>query len=647
MSTKHKKREKPNTLAKGNSSAHVQQTFALALSLHQKGQLAQAQVLYEQVLQAQARNFDALHLLGVIAAQTKQTERAVRLIGEAITINSQNAGFYMNYGNALQDLNQHQAALESFDRAIALKPDFADAYSNRGNSLLVLGRYQAALESFDKAIALKPDHAVAYNNRGNALLDLRRHHEALQSYERAIALKPDYEYLHGTILNIKLQLCDWKDLESQCKRLEEKVRRNEKAAKPFPFLAITTSLALQRKVSEIWVQDKYPVNHTTPEIHKLPRHDKIRIGYFSADFHNHATSYLMAELFERHDKTRFELIAFSFGPDKNDEMRKRVVAAFDKFIDARSLSDRDIALMSRKLEVDIAVDLKGYTKDARTGIFSLRAAPVQVNYLGYPGTMGAEYIDYLLADSTVVPESSMPHYSEKIACLPNSYQPNDAKRHISDRKFTRDEAGLPQSGFVFCCFNNNYKITPHSFDVWMRILKQVEGSVLWLLEDNPTASGNLRKEAVQRGVNEERLIFANPMPLPEHLARLQLADLFLDTLPYNAHTTASDSLWAGVPVMTCVGEAFASRVAASLLNAIHLPELITSDLEEYEVLAIGLATDPARFMEIREKLARNRLSAPLFDTRLFTRHIEAAYTAMYERYQSDMPPGHITNIISS
>ena len=322
-------------------------------------------------------------------------------------------------------------------------------------------------------------------------------------------------------------------------------------------------------------------------------------------------------------------------------MRKRVSAAFDQFIDVRNKSDKDIALLSRNLGIDVAVDLKGFTQDQRPGIFSYRAAPLQVNYLGYPGTMGAKYIDYLIADETLIPEASRQHYSEKIIHLPNSYQVNDRKRAIADKMFSREELGLPSTGFVFCCFNNSYKITPAIFDGWMRILKQVEGSVLWLLEVNSTAVRNLRHEAEARGINAARLIFAKRMPLAEHLARHRAADLFVDTLPYNAHTTASDALWAGLPVLTCMGEAFASRVAASLLNAIHLPELITTTQEQYEARAVELATHPERLQQIKQKLERNRLTTPLFDTKLFTRHIEAAFTRMYERYQAGLPPEHI------
>jgi predicted O-linked N-acetylglucosamine transferase (SPINDLY family) len=322
-------------------------------------------------------------------------------------------------------------------------------------------------------------------------------------------------------------------------------------------------------------------------------------------------------------------------------MRQRTSAAFDKFIDVSNYPDRQVAMLARKLEIDIAVDLKGFTTDSRTGIFALRAAPIQVNYLGYPGTMGADYIDYLIADRILIPASDQKYFSEKIVLLPNSYQVNDRKRRIADKMFTRAEAGLPEHGFVFCCFNNNYKITPGMFDRWMRILGRVEGSVLWLYQDNASAAANLIKEAAARGISPQRLVFARLIPLPDHLARHRVADLCLDTLPYNAHTTASDALWTGVPVVTQIGETFAGRVAASLLNAIGLPELVTSTAQAYEDLAIELATRPEKFAAIKSKLDANRLTTPLFDCRRFTEHIERAYTAMYERYQAGLPPAPI------
>jgi predicted O-linked N-acetylglucosamine transferase (SPINDLY family) len=376
-------------------------------------------------------------------------------------------------------------------------------------------------------------------------------------------------------------------------------------------------------------------------IPKRSKGKKIRIGYFSADFHNHATGYLLAELIELHDKNQFELIGISFGPSQSDEMRVRLEKSFDQFIDTSAMSDMEIAQLSRKLKIDIAIDLKGFTQNCRTGIFAYRAAPIQVNYLGYPGTMNADYMDYLIADKTLISQELQQAYSEKIAYLPNSYQANDRKRVISDKVFTKAELGLPEQGFVFCSFNNNFKILPAIFGGWMRILRAVEGSVLWLYEDNETAAHHLRQEAEKHGVNPSRLIFAKGMSLAEHLARHRLADLFLDAFPCNAHTTASDALWAGLPVLTLMGNSFASRVAASLLNAIGLPELITRTPQAYEALAIELASNPEKLRNLKQKLASNRLTTSLFDTPQFTKDLERIYAHMYERYQSDLQQEHI------
>ena len=371
-------------------------------------------------------------------------------------------------------------------------------------------------------------------------------------------------------------------------------------------------------------------------------HEKIRIGYLSGELREHATSHLIVGLLELHDNSRFEIYGIDNGWDDQSEIRQRINASVHSIIDIRRMSETLAAAAICENEIDILVNLNGYFGEPRTGVFANRCAAVQVNYLGFPGTLGASYMDYIIADRYVIPENHKEFYSEKIVYLPNCYQANDNKKKIGTYNFTRLELGLPEKGFVFCCFNNNYKILPDVFDCWMRILRQVDGSVLWIIEDNAIAASNLRKEAVARGISADRLVFAKRMPLSDHLARHRLADLFLDTLPYNAHTTASDALWAGLPVLTCLGQTFPGRVAASLLNAIHLPELITTTLEAYEQMAIELATYPERLAATKHKLAENRLTTPLFDTKLFTKHIEAAYTVMYQRHQAGLAPDHIT-----
>jgi len=436
-------------------------------------------------------------------------------------------------------------------------------------------------------------------------------------------------------------MCNWDRFHEMQNWIFEKINSRAKICIPFALLALYDSPLSHKVCSEVLVSERHPVKNILGNISRRSSQNKIRIGYFSADFNDHAVSVLTAELFELHNKDQFEIIAFYFGANTKDEIHNRLTQSFDHFKYVRSMSDLEVAKFSRKLQIDIAVDLGGFTKNSRTGIFSYRAAPIQLSYLGYLGTMGVEYIDYLIADKTIIPQGSEHYYSEKIIYLP-SYQVNDRKRIISEKEFTRYELGLPESGFVFCCFNNNYKILPSTFDSWMRVLKAVEGSVLFLFAENQWAKHNLIKEAIARGMEPNRIIFGEALPREEYLSRYKCCDLFLDTYPYNAGTTASDALWAGLPLVTLMGESFASRVASSILSAIHLPELITSSQEEYEALAIELGKNPQKLLFIKEKLIKNRLTTPLFDTPLFTKHIEDAYVQVIKRYQADLPPEHIT-----
>jgi predicted O-linked N-acetylglucosamine transferase (SPINDLY family) len=663
------------THAQSSPAPPSQAGFEQALALQRQGRLAEAERIYRELLQRQPGHFAAWHQLGLIALDTQHLEQAAHLIGRAIALKPDLAQAHSDLGMALRKLNRCADALASYDRAIALKPDFAMAYNNRANALLdlkrpaealasceqaislrpdfalahynravalnVLARFSEAVRACDRAIALAPDFAEAHQVRGHALNYLKRFEAAIAAYDRAVALKPNLTGAEGDRLFAKMRICDWRDFDADSARLIASVRNGEANTSPFPFIAIASSCDDQLRCAKLWT-----ANHFGSAAEPLRQggrddRDRIRIGYFSADFHGHATGYLAAELFEIHDRSRFELIAFSFGPEDTGEMRQRLRAAFDQFIDVRNLSDRAVAAFASKLEIDIAVDLKGFTTDSRTGIFALRPAPVQVSYLGYPGTMGADFIDYLIADRVLIPAASRRCFAEKIAYLPNSYQVNGRGRQVADRTFTRSELGLPEAAFVFCCFNNNYKINPATFDSWMRLLKRVAGSVLWLFEDNAGAAANLRREAAARGVDPERIIFAGRMALPEHLARHRLADLFLDTLPCNAHTTASDALWAGLPVVTQIGETFAGRVAASLLTALGLPELIAPTAQAYEELAFELAVDAGKRAAITRKLADNRLTTPLFDAALFARHIEAAYAAMHARQRAGLPPDHI------
>jgi len=445
----------------------------------------------------------------------------------------------------------------------------------------------------------------------------------------------------GTLLHTKMHLCLWDDLEKRLHEVTNKINNSEKVISPFPLLALIDDPEIQRKNAEIYAKDRYPQSHVLPKIKPYPKHKKIRIGYFSADFKNHPVSHLTAELYEVHDREGFEIHAFSFGPNTEDEMNLRIKAGVDHFHDVRSMSHEDTAMLARSVELDIAVDLGGFTENCRPNIFAEGSAPIQVGYLGYPGTMAAGYIDYLIADHTLIPEDHQQYYLEKVVYMPHSYQVNISKRSASETSLSRHELGLPETGFVFCCFNNNYKITPTTFDSWARILEQVDASVLLIYIARESAKTNLTKEIVLRGIDPNRVIFAEQLPVTEYLARYRVCDLFLDTLPYNAHTTTSDALRMGLPVLTCMGDSFASRVAASLLNAVNLAELITTTQEQYESLAIELATNPEKLKIIKDKLVDNLPTAPLYDSALFARHLESAYVTMYDRYQQGLDPDHI------
>jgi predicted O-linked N-acetylglucosamine transferase (SPINDLY family) len=579
--------------------------------------------------------------LGVIHGERRQWEAALPCYDSAIAARRNFAEALFNRGNVLRELTQWLAALDSYDRAIAARPNYPEAYLNRGDVLHALKRRDEAIASYERAIVQRADYAKAFFNRGNILRELRQLAAAAADYDRAFAINPRLEYLQGMRRHARLQLADWDGIEADLEQIGSRIASGEPACPPFPALAMSGSAELQLRAAQIWVRDRCPPSELLPPIIAQPARDRIRIGYFSADFHEHATAYLIAGLLELHDRARFEVIAFSFGPESQGGMRMRLAEACDDFIDIRGKSDSEAARLARQLNIEIAVDLKGYTQDNRAGIFALRAAPLQVNFLGYPGTMGASYMDYIVADATLVPEASRRHYAEKIAYLPDSYQVNDRKRPIADRVYTRAELGLPEQAFVFCCFNNAFKIMPCTFDVWMRILERVSGSVLWLYEEQPAAASNLRREAQARGVDGARLVFASRMDLPHHLARHRAADLFIDTWPCNAHTTASDALWAGLPVLTCPGESFASRVAASLNAAMGLPELNAATPGEYENLAVALAGDPARLAQLKGRLAERRSTAPLFDTERYARRLESAYEMMHARWRAGLPPEHL------
>lgn len=602
------------------------------------GRLDEALKCFDQVIALKPQHAEAHNGKGAILAQREQWVEAISHFEAALRANDKLVQAHKNLGLAQRCLFQLSKAVQAFQKAVELSPHDVEIMSFLALSLLEAGRYVEALAAYDQAIRLGPERPDLYYNRANLYIRFNRHEDAVADYLVVSRLQPGVKYLPGYLASSRLKTGDWSHLADDMARCERSILAGELGVKPFIALSLFDSPELHKRAAQTSVQQDFPESAALGPAISRTGGSKIRVGYYSADFHGHATAYLIAHLFELHDRERFEWFAFSFGPPAKDAMRERLVAGFDHFIDVREQREIDIARQSRELGIDIAVDLMGFTTGCRFGIFAHRCAPIQVGYLGYPGTTGADYMDYVIADKVVVPPQAQIHFTEKVAYLPHSYQVNDSQRAISGRVFTREEAELPATGTVFCCFNNNQKILPHVFDSWMRILQAVPDSVLWLMADNPAVEGSLRREAQGRGVAAQRLVFARRLPLGEHLARHRLADLFLDTLPYNAHTTASDALWAGLPVLTRLGESFAARVAASLLHAVGLPELVTHTAAEYESLAITLAQNPARLQALRDRLNAQKNQSPLFNTRQFARDIEAAYIAMYERQRKGLPP---------
>ena len=646
------------------------------IAAQRAGQFDEAEQDYRDILLRAPGHFEAGYMLGLISLQRNKWDEAEKLLAESIVKQPDNAGAWSSRGIALFHLSRPEEAVQSCERAIALSPNLIMAHLNLAKSHLCLRHYNEALDSFDTTLHLNPHLAEAWNARGNALLLLGRNAEALTSFDRALALnprnseallsrgftqetmkrfdeafvsydgafavKPDEIFLEGARLHAKMHVCDWRDFEVEAARLLSHVDEGKPVTSPFPILSIASSPRQQLMAAETFVEFR-----RSPQVPPLWRgenyeHKKIRVAYLSASLIYHPVGILAAGLFERHDRTQFETMALSFSRSDGTPTRARLEAAFDRFIDAGQMSDRDVAQLLRTLEVDIAVDLDGVTSGGRMEILAHRPAPVQVTYLGYPATLGAPYIDYILADTVVVPPEAETDFAEKVARLPDSYLPNTERKPLRAAP-SRAECGLPEKAFVFCCFNNSFKFTPDIFDIWMRLLQGVEGSVLWLREVNAFVRANLLKEAAVRGIAPGRLVFAPQVEsIDYHLARQQLADVFLDTLYYNAHTTASDALWAGVPLVTCRGSTFASRVGASLLQAVGLPELVTASLEEYEDLALKLARDPSLLASFKKRLAQNRASAPLFDMARLTRHVESAYRTMWERAERKEGPQSFT-----
>ncbi len=646
-----------------NPTAHN----TLGLALIALGRPEEAVASYRKAIALDPRNPDAYNNLTIVLMDQGRTEDAVQLCRQAIASKPDSFLTYYNLGVGLQRLSKTVEAIDAFKKAISFLPAFPEAYCNLGLAYMMLGKREEAIAAYQKALEIRPNFPEALNNLGQPLNELGRLEESTEAYRKSAALRPQYadvfinlahtlrkrgllgeaieacrKGLESSPHNLKLQIeignlrrlaCDWSQFKNDVNHLCSVV----KDAEPFLLLSVPTSLAEQHLCTQNWAAR---IPRGKAFVHNRHEHTgRIKIGYLSCDFHMHATAYLMAELIERHDRTKFELYAYSYGHNDNSDIRHRVVKGFDHFVDLYASSDDEAMRRIYKDKIDVLVDLKGYTQGTRTRILADRPAPVQVNFLGYPGTMGADFIDYVIGDPVVTPMADARYYSEKIVQLPDCYQPNDSKREIAAQTPSKTECGLPETGVVFCCFNASYKISPPFFDVWMRLLKAVPNSVLWLIAmTSEEVKANLRREAVMRGIKGERIIFAQGQKLPYHLARHRLADLFLDTLPYGAHTTASDALWAGLPIVTCLGETFAGRVSSSALRSVGLAELTTNTMAEYEAKALDLATHPEKLAAVKQKLAQNIPTAPLFDIARYTKNIEGAYVRMVELWRNGEKP---------
>lgn len=595
---------------------------------------------FENAIKIKSKYVDAIYALGVLLQDLKRNDEAAVHYQQVILLNPQHIDALNNLGVISHAKGDLKDAIKQYLLITNINESHDDAFNNLGVAYQQLGRIDASINAHEKAIALNPDNADAYNNLGIVLHDKGLLINAIDAYKKAVKLDPDFQNAHASYLHLKQHICDF-SAASEIEANFERLGSGEKTVPPFSTLSWADDAHQQLLKSSIWGSHKYN-NFVKHDFNSKRNHDqKLRVGYFGSDFHDHATMYLMNGLLREHDHTEFDIFIYSYGHQKQGVWRDSAKQSIKNFFDVANNSDSEIVDLARSHNLDIAIDLKGYTQHTRSGLFQYRLAPIQMNYLGYPGSMGVDFIDYIIADPIVIPEDQFEHYKEKIIFLPHTYQPNDNQREISDLNTTREDFGLSKDSFVFCCFNNNYKISIHEFSLWMNILREVDHGVLWLLKSNIDAELNLKKEALKFGIDSDRIIFAEKMSHADHIARHQHADLFLDTFNYNAHTTASDALWGGLPIVTKIGDQFAARVCASLLNAVGLPELITNSVEEYESLILSLARDDEKLLAIREKLKKNLSSEALFDTKRYTKNFENGLKAAFTKYLQNEAPSNI------
>ncbi|MDC3082388.1 tetratricopeptide repeat protein [Candidatus Pelagibacter sp.] len=632
--------------------------IAKGLDLHKKGKIDESLEHYLQALKINDKNSQLLFLIGTAYLQKNNFIDSITFFEKTINLDRNNLGAYNNLGGALQNLKKYKKAIDIYKKLLLIKPNFSDGYNNIGRCLVYLKDFNNAIKYFEKAISLNPKDYVAYNNigliekeffnfnkalknfeksieinknydlavvnLGNTYLEMRNYELAKEYFKKLYEINPSYEFILGKLIYSKMSLCEWDELNFLKDQLKIALDENKKVIAPFILLALIDSPELQLKSAKIFSKHKIVEPKINSKI-KKENGEKIKIGYFSPDFRIHPLLHLMEDIFKYHDKSKFDVYAFSLEPNKNDFMTDKIKPFFKEFFEIKSLSNASIFELSRKIGLDIAIDLCGYTYLNRAEIFSSRLAPVQINFLGYPGTMGAEYIDYIIADENIIPENEKENYSEDIIYLPNSYQPNTEFKNITKDNLKKKDYDLPENKIVYCNFGASYKITSEIFDLWMNILKEVPNSILWLLESNVSASRNIIKEAIKRNISEKRILFGKYLPHEQHLKRISLGDIFLDTYPCNAHTTASDSIKVGVPIITLTGRSFASRVCSSILKQVKMEELITKSPIEFRDKAIYLGKNQQKLTNIKDQIKKNSFNSSLFKPKEFTKNIEKIY----------------------
>ena len=634
---------------------------------YKKKDFLKAEKQCKNILKKIKPNFEVYNIYAVILYELRKFDDAIINWKKAIEINTDYFFGYNNLGNVYLKKNEIDKAITNYDKAISIKSDYFEAYHNRGNAYSKINNIKKALQDYNSALAIKYDYVASIKSRNeiykkqknftqalleldkiliyepnninvfldkaDILFDLNKLDEALNNYSRALEIKSEPSFALGNFIHTKTRMCEWNNFEKEILELEKKLQNNIKSSPPYPITTLFDSPELQFNCANLW-QNQYTTIHKKNFKFNIKKNNKIKLGFFSADLRTHAMGHLMVRMFELHDKDKFELHGFYFGPELNvnDILQNRIIKCFDSFNNIGLLNDLEASNLAKNKEIDIAIDCMGYTgNDNRFGIFLNRAAPIQVNFLGYPGTSGSESMDYIVADRTLISAEDQKYYSEKIIYLPDTYQPNEENKEILETDLSRKKIGLPENKFIFCCFNSHQKINPKMFLTWANILKQKKNSVLWLLKDNQFSEKNLKSFLYNQGLDPERLIFADHVPLNQHLARLKFADLLLDTYPYNAHTSCSDALRMDLPIVTLKGRSFASRVAASLINSIKMSELVTSDYNEYEKLALKICNDKNYFDKIKKKIKQNKKNSNLFNTSVYTKNIEQTYQIIYSR----------------